>query len=70
MNFFTPTGRWRHRTERRGWWQTSLLVLQLEERFIRTYCVGGIVDSEAATRWRDAEVADITETNVKPARLV
>lgn len=67
---FTPTGRWRHRTDQRRWWTPAVLVLQLEERFIHTYCVGGVVNSEWATRWRDAEITDLTETNIKLARLI
>lgn len=67
---FTPTRRWRHRLEKLRWWMPPVLVLQIEERFIHTYCVGGVVDSEHATRWRDAEITDLTETHVKPARLV
>lgn len=63
-----PTGRWRHRLKP-NWGFEPVLVLQIEERLLCTEWHGGLIDAQWRTRWRDAALTDLTETNVKPARL-
>jgi hypothetical protein len=53
-----PTGRTRHRSQRR--WGREELVLQIEWRGIHTYSIGGFIDSEWIDFWRDATSADMT----------
>lgn len=57
MSNMSPTGRWRHRSERR--WGRERLILQIEERFLHTFYGSGMIDSDWATRWRDAETSDL-----------
>lgn len=60
-----PTGKKRHREEKR--WGRSLLVLQLEERGLESRYIGGYIDSEWRTRWRDANISDLTINAVETA---
>jgi len=61
-----PTGRTRHRVDRR--WGRERLVLQVEERGLLTTLVGPFPDTESALRWRDATTEDLTATPVAPSR--
>lgn len=54
-----PTGRRRHRSQRRLFGREEL-VLQIEWRGLHTYCIGGYVDSDWIKFWRDATSADLT----------
>lgn len=56
-----PTGRWRHRTHR-DWRGRETLVLQIEERGFHTSYIGGHIDTERVTRWRDATAGDVMVT--------
>lgn len=58
MSNWTPTGRTRHEVRRS--WRRTFLVLQIQERGIHTYCIGGYIDSDWVTRWRDATTSDLT----------
>lgn len=58
MNEWTPTGRRRHRSERR--WGRERLILQVEVRGIETTWSGGMIDSQHVNCWRDATTADLT----------
>jgi len=53
------TGKRRYRIEKH--WCREYLVLEVEERGLHTYCVGGMIDTEYVTRWRDAKISDLTE---------
>ena len=54
-----PTGRRRFRHQTR-WLSKPILVLQVEWKGIHTFSIGGHIDSEWITFWRDADVADLT----------
>jgi hypothetical protein len=65
------TGRWRYRvgnlSPRRGWFARMFmqdrlreaLILQVEESYLHTEFIGGQVDCETRTRWRDAGASDV-----------
>lgn len=55
----TPTGRRRHRSHK-PFFGSPKLVLEMEFRVLRTYSIGGQIDSEYYTYWRDATVSDLT----------
>lgn len=57
-----PTGRTRYRVHK-SFFGAPMVVLQIEWKGIHTYCVGGFIDSEWMTFWRDASIEDVTEAN-------
>lgn len=46
------------------------LVLQVQERGLHTSYIGGHVDTQWVTRWRDATTADLTLTNVSIGEMI
>ena len=58
MSEWTWTGRTRYRQAKEAWGKL-VLVLQVEERGLVTYCSGGMIDSEWTNRWRDARLEDM-----------
>lgn len=62
-SFFEPhalTGEKRHRSER-NWRGRERLVLQVQELGYIVSCIGGQIDTERGTRWRDATTKDISQ---------
>lgn len=55
-----PTGNVRVRPSSFG----KKLILQVEVTGIHTYSIGGHIDSEHVTEWRDAKVEDLARVNV------
>lgn len=53
-----PTGRRRYRSQPR-FLRKPVLVLQIEWKGIHTTSIGGHIDSEWITFWRDADVEDL-----------
>lgn len=53
------TGRTRHRPMNRAFGPPKL-VLQVERTYLHDYCIGGHIDTETVTDWRDATVEDLT----------
>lgn len=57
----TLTGRRRYALRHHGFFNPRLvLVLQVERKFISTTSIGGYIDSEWVTNWRDASLEDLT----------
>lgn len=52
------TGRTRYRSQRR--WGREELILQVEERWVETYSLGGYIDTNDHVGWRDARTSDLT----------
>jgi len=59
------TGRQRHRVVARLFGREKL-VLQVEERGLVTSCIGGVVECDWCTWWRDARATDLALEGVKP----
>lgn len=49
----------------RTFWGRERLVLQIQERGLHTSYIGGHVDTQWVTRWRDATSADLTITEAR-----
>lgn len=66
------TGRRRHRVQQttRGWGYgrttKTVLVLQVERKYLSSTYSGGSIDSEWLTDWRDARVSDLTVEGSTP----
>ena len=58
-----PTGKHRYRTNWRG-----QLVLQLQFEGLLTRYLGGKIDTQWATGWRDARLEDLTSIGYPPSR--
>ena len=63
----TPTGRRRYRIQRGGWFRSDKLVLQVEVAGYETDYCGGFIDRYPVRYWRDAEIEDLTTTEVAEA---
>lgn len=63
------TGRTRHRVKR-TWFGREYLVLQVEETGIRSYSLGGAIDCESYTEWRDATTEDLTVVEPPKAKTM
>ena len=48
----------RYRTQPRAF-RAPVLVLQVCERRMHTYCIGGYIDTDWVEEWRDARVEDL-----------
>lgn len=67
MRHVERTGRQRY-DSRRTFWGREYLVLQIQERGLVASYIGGHVDCEWMTRWRDATTVDLTITSPTVAR--
>lgn len=61
MNPYELTGKVRLRSERR--WGRERLIVQVQERYLRSDNYGGFIDSSVETRWRDAGTEDVTDAS-------
>lgn len=52
------TGKTRMRVHQ-GWFGEPMLVIQVQETWLHSESLGGVIDVEHRTRWRDAKVTDI-----------
>ena len=54
------TGNVRHRLSSFG----KKLILQVEVEYLYDYCIGGYIEVEKHTKWRDAKVEDFSRINI------
>lgn len=43
----------------KSWFGKPMLVIQVQETWLHAESLGGMIDIEHRTRWRDAKVTDI-----------